>query len=374
MSSERDREARILIVDDQRDVARVLRVSLDLLNRGYIITDMPSGEEALLEIPRTKFDILVADFRLPGMNGVELIRRARKHIPELPAILITGGTLGQIESALKETGIEVSDIFEKPIDTSAFTAAVEKAIFGEGIAARPLSTTDIQLGPLPTLDRSSVSNVLSSLIVDLGANAVIFVSRAGEVLIREGLLDDTLRFSELAVLLAHNFTTTAEIATYLGDIPPTAVHYYEGNRHDIYALAVGVHFFLVIVFPGGSQKQMGPVLRFGRGAVQKIIGAIGKEALGIAKPAVIMEEGQVAAEEVVEGAAEMPVEVVPKREAPQPALELNMDDLDMGELDSGIDDLDGFWEEAAANVPSDDDDTISFDQAVELGILPEELE
>ena len=56
---------RILLVDDQRDVTRMLRASLETLGHHFTIVDVPSGEEALLEIKRGGVDLLITDVRLP---------------------------------------------------------------------------------------------------------------------------------------------------------------------------------------------------------------------------------------------------------------------------------------------------------------------
>src|SRR5512139_2270219 len=120
-----EREGRILIVDDQRDVARILKSSLDILRRGYLVIEVPSGEEALLELQRKEFDVLVTDYRLPGMKGSELIERARKRTPNLKAIMITGTSLDEVRKDLGGTVIEA--IFLKPVDTDIFAEAVEQA-------------------------------------------------------------------------------------------------------------------------------------------------------------------------------------------------------------------------------------------------------
>ena len=64
---------RILLVDDQRDILKLLHSTLDTLAHELEIIEAPSGEEALLETTREKIDLLVADYRLPGITGVELL-------------------------------------------------------------------------------------------------------------------------------------------------------------------------------------------------------------------------------------------------------------------------------------------------------------
>lgn len=81
------REPRILIVDDDHYVARTL---VDILNiRGFQAQAVNSGLEALDAIKQARFDCIIADITMPGMNGVELYQGVQKIQPEVPAILMT---------------------------------------------------------------------------------------------------------------------------------------------------------------------------------------------------------------------------------------------------------------------------------------------
>ena len=86
-------DSNVLIVDDHRDILRLLHSTLDTLKKKEIkITEAPSGEEALLESGRHKIDLLITDYMLPGMSGVELMHKVRARHPEVKIIFITGMT------------------------------------------------------------------------------------------------------------------------------------------------------------------------------------------------------------------------------------------------------------------------------------------
>ena len=372
MSAERG--ARILIVDDEREVARVLRAGLEVMKRGYEIVDVPSGEEALLETGRLEFDLAILDYRLPGMSGVELTKRIRKQIPHIKVLLITGHDVRKVKE--DAAGLDILDILAKPINVKAFTEAVEKALhgFAEAEVAPPVED---RLGAIPDFDEAPVAARLSAIHQDLRANAVLFVDRQGAVRITRGAVDRDLRFEELAVLLARNFTTTAEISGYLGDQPSTAVHYYDGNRNDIFALSAGAHFFVAIVFPGGSQKQMGWVLR-SKPTVQEIAQLVGgdeKEALpGVTPEAEAAPEPVEAEPEPVE----LKTEPVAEEVEGSAFEEVDLAGLDLGELDKilegEIGDANDFWEAATKDVSLGDEDALTLDEAIELGLIPEDLQ
>ena len=96
--------ARILLVDDNKMGLSARRSLLEEL--GHRATIASSGEEALGYFAPAKFDLVITDYKMPKMNGVELIERVRKIEPAIPIILISGyvETVGLHE---KNTGADV---------------------------------------------------------------------------------------------------------------------------------------------------------------------------------------------------------------------------------------------------------------------------
>ena len=82
------RSADILLVDDNRQ-GLIARRSL-LQELGYNVTTAMSGDEALEVFPKQKFDVIVTDYKMPRMNGVELIRRIREMDGAVHIILLSG--------------------------------------------------------------------------------------------------------------------------------------------------------------------------------------------------------------------------------------------------------------------------------------------
>jgi CheY-like chemotaxis protein len=359
-----EREPHILIVDDERGLARVLRTSLEMLEHGYIVRDVPSGEEALLEIGRAEFDLLVCDYWLPGMSGLELIERVRQRVPDTKALLITGHEI-DLDDQIEALGI--IEVLYKPFEVDFFIEVVQRALYGEPDITPVI---DADLGPIPEFDKAMALSHLSSLQIDLGASAVVLVDRTGQTVIESGLPDSGLRFDRLSVLLAHNFTATTEIAACLGEQAPSALHYYEGDLYDVYALSVGAHFLMVMVFPSGSQNRMGPVMRYGKRAATGLLEIIGPEpapaapARPAAKPA---------------RAAKKVAKAKPAKKEAEPAATTQVDGLDLDVLDQALEgevpDPDAFWEEAAEQEAAETrTDAISLKEAIELGLIPKDLD
>jgi CheY-like chemotaxis protein len=90
---------KILVVDDNANGLAARRSVLEEL--GHKITTAPSGAEAYVLFQEQKFDLLVTDYKMPRMDGLELISRVRTLRPELPVILISGfaDTLGLDEES-----------------------------------------------------------------------------------------------------------------------------------------------------------------------------------------------------------------------------------------------------------------------------------
>jgi CheY-like chemotaxis protein len=96
--------ARILLVDDNR-LGLIARKSV-LEDQGYRITTAGEGQEAYERITREKFDLIITDYKMPRMNGLELIRKARERAAGVPIILVSGyaEALGMTE---ENTGADV---------------------------------------------------------------------------------------------------------------------------------------------------------------------------------------------------------------------------------------------------------------------------
>lgn len=78
----------ILLVDDNANGLSARKSVLEEL--GHRIVTAASGAEALEQFIHVKFDLVVTDYKMPRMDGIELIARLRKQAPELPVILISG--------------------------------------------------------------------------------------------------------------------------------------------------------------------------------------------------------------------------------------------------------------------------------------------
>ena len=102
----------ILIVDDEKNIRLTLSQSLEAL--GVEIDTAVDGEGALAKLKERDFGLILLDIRMPGMDGMEVLRQVRKIRPDIRVIMITA--YGTIESAVEAMKLGAVDFLQKPFD------------------------------------------------------------------------------------------------------------------------------------------------------------------------------------------------------------------------------------------------------------------
>jgi DNA-binding NtrC family response regulator len=115
---------RVLIVEDDEIFLRPLQRTLEVA--GYDAVVAPSGEDALDALKGDDVDLVLTDKRLPGMDGVELVRRIRADHPDLAVIVMTA--YGTIESAVEAVRLGAADYLVKPLEAAELLIVVRHAI------------------------------------------------------------------------------------------------------------------------------------------------------------------------------------------------------------------------------------------------------
>lgn len=115
---------KILLADDDKSGREV--ALFNLLKAGYETVSAESGSEALFLFSRGDFDLVITDVRMPGLSGIELLRRIRKMAPDLPVIVITA--FGDMETAMEAMREGACYFIVKPFERDHLLLAVEKAL------------------------------------------------------------------------------------------------------------------------------------------------------------------------------------------------------------------------------------------------------
>ncbi len=118
--------ASILVVEDETDVLESTRFAFE--SRGYEVTAAASAEEALAQITGDWPQVLLIDYKLPGMSGTDFLRAVRDKNPTLPAILITGLTtdVDQVEEECRQIGL--TWFLRKPLSLDSVFQAIQAVL------------------------------------------------------------------------------------------------------------------------------------------------------------------------------------------------------------------------------------------------------
>ena len=121
----------ILVVDDDRR----LRIAAGkvLTAAGYQVTEAASGAEALEQLRRPDFALVISDLRLPDLDGIALLKQIRELLPEAEVVMITG--FGSIEQAVEAMRLGAYDFIQKPVDSATLLKTVTKALEKQRLAS-----------------------------------------------------------------------------------------------------------------------------------------------------------------------------------------------------------------------------------------------
>src|SRR3954452_16335482 len=113
----------VLIVDDERTLARAVKAFL--AEAGYEAEVAGDAEQAIELLPRLRPDVIFTDVRLPGMSGIDLLRRVKEFDPAIPVIIMTA--YGTIEGAVEAVKLGAFDYMKKPVDLEELKLLADRA-------------------------------------------------------------------------------------------------------------------------------------------------------------------------------------------------------------------------------------------------------
>lgn len=159
--------ANVLVVDDEEIVCK--SCSRILTQQGHNVQTALNGREALRKVEEDKYDVLIADWKMPEIDGMEVMRIVKKNHPDIVVIMITG--YPSVESAVKAMRLGVSNYVPKPLDPDELSRTLQKALeerktgrnelfyYQKYIWARMLEDGTVQAG-VNNLFRESVGDIM----------------------------------------------------------------------------------------------------------------------------------------------------------------------------------------------------------------------
>jgi DNA-binding NtrC family response regulator len=121
---------RILVVDDEINIRGALVTLLE--KKRYQVRGAGTGEEALEQLETAAADLVLTDLKMPGMGGMEFLRRLKQKWPDIEVLVMTA--YGSIDTAIEAMRCGAYDYLTKPIDRERFPLAVEKALERHALA------------------------------------------------------------------------------------------------------------------------------------------------------------------------------------------------------------------------------------------------
>lgn len=116
--------SRILIVDDEKNLRLTMTMCLEPL--GYEIGTADNGEDALRQLDNQEFDLILLDIRLPGMDGLDVLRRVVKQHPDILIVMVSAH--GTVESAVEAMKLGAVDFIQKPFTPHELRTIVQQVL------------------------------------------------------------------------------------------------------------------------------------------------------------------------------------------------------------------------------------------------------
>jgi CheY-like chemotaxis protein len=349
---------RILVVDDQRDIRSMLSSGVETLGPDFSVVTVPSGEEAVLEISLQKFDLMVTDVRLPGISGLEVMRRVRASQPDLKVILVTGVLDPVIRRNVADAGADA--FFLKPIEISDFLDAVERCL---GLVENTAMPESNLLQPVET-PAEGIADLLTNLRKELNAFSAVMLDERGRIIAQAGdLPDDAAAVDTLFPALMAGFSAGMKISHFLGASRPDNLTYFGGTKFAlIFAPVTTSHALLVAVNAVQMDEEISDTVRDVYNALnelQMILENMGvpvrsEEPLPTPEEVDLLEEAE---EEIDEDLEQAPI----------------LDAIFENASSDAGQDVDAFWDALADDASEEvsNADVLTYEQALQLGLAPE---
>jgi DNA-binding NtrC family response regulator len=134
----------ILIVEDKDSMARMLRETLEA--EGYAVSIAPDGREGIRQIRDRRFDLVITDLKLPGKDGVEVLKAVKAENQLIPVIIMTA--FGTIETAVATMREGAFDFITKPFDVDHLILLIKRALENQRLIAENMLLKDEFSGKL----------------------------------------------------------------------------------------------------------------------------------------------------------------------------------------------------------------------------------
>ena len=336
----------ILIVDDALELGRVLKAALKTIDSTLEITVVPSAEEALFVVGKKRLDLLVADVRLPGISGLELVGRMRKLQPDLKVVVISG---------LKEASLE------QQVAEYAVNAFLRKPMQMDQFLETSMTLLGHELEDVPVVERepetsTEIASLLFNLAETISASCALLLDSNGEKIISVGEIPFPIADPAWAAAIQAYVKTTKSLFHF--DIDQQAgIPFYLHGRKGVYDFLLSQYgdFTIILTGPAGrlnfQNNEIISVLLTVFEKIESFFNQIDSQLLSVPGPDVLSKkaDSHTGNDEDLQSLFEKPIG------------QFNSQDVQM------------FWESAinTSDQISGSPDFLSYEEAQKLGLTPE---
>jgi DNA-binding NtrC family response regulator len=115
---------RIMVIDDEKIVGEMAKISLE--TEGYEVETFLDAEPALARLRQQRFEVVVTDYKMKGIDGMEVLRTVRSLYPGTQVIMITA--FANLDAAIEALRRDVHDFFPKPVKIRELKASIQRAL------------------------------------------------------------------------------------------------------------------------------------------------------------------------------------------------------------------------------------------------------
>jgi two-component system response regulator (stage 0 sporulation protein F) len=275
-------QKRILIVDDEEAILSVLKNSLKKLGLGYEVVTAPDGSTALTLLRERSFDLIVTDYKMAGMNGLELLESIRKIDSDARVILMTAYGSQSLENEVQR--LRAYRYLTKPLEVNAFRQVVIDAL---GSAPQSTSNVEELKQSTPAQDNCAASRpgvlvlsdkhyrhintLLMELNREINARCIFLTTGEGRFIARVGNVEN-LPLEQIASLIGGGIATMIEAGHVIdGDFDAINLAYREGKRENLFVINIGRDLLLIIITSNGTlSTRLGMVWYYARQTAFKL--------------------------------------------------------------------------------------------------------
>lgn len=352
---------KVLIIDDSYDITRVLRSAIFTIDPKIEVSVTPSAEEAMLEISKGDLDLIITDIRLPGISGLEMLRKIRDQHPDVKIVMMSGMDDQDLDEKARAAGANI--FLRKPIAMPVFLDTVSEILGFELSKTQPHEELVPEFEFMDDEDfGKSLAESLTSLRREISASHVWLLSEYGRMAAQSGESDfedfETKWAPYIMPILSASESFTQTIT---GKRPDRAVVSIGISDSDIFMIPLGDYALVVRVPTGRGTKRIPIIVDVLLEYQQEILSILNR--MGVLP----LEDDMLPLEDMDETQL---VNTFLKEEGDDEVLKVLL------ETKTSLPEVDEFWNETdiGGAYDLDNPEILSFDQASKLGLTPDEEE